>query len=134
MWIQLTPCLPLASTPPDEQIKFLNSVIDKLAATPTVAQSAAAAHAHAMRAKYWFEVGQDPTKAVEDAKQALSLSFSTSSPSASTIQTAYRALTDALEQQGNIQEAIQAYQQWATLNPSYRTKINKEIQRLLARA
>ena len=112
----------------DDQERCLKSVIDKLSAAPDVAQSAATSLAYAMRARYWLESHQDPARAIDDATISLSLA---SKASIQTINMAYRALADAQEELGDIPGAIEAYQRWAEHDPSYRTKINKEIQRLV---
>jgi hypothetical protein len=119
--------LPFAATATlEDRQRLLQSVIGKLDATVEVSQSAAAALAYAMRAKLWLEAGQDPTKTIADALHCLSLAAAPRE----TRKIAFRALADARERSGNIQGAIEALLQWASEDPSYRTKVNKEIQRL----
>ena len=107
----------LATTQEDKD-KFLSSVITTLEKTDDLAKSAANAHAHAMRAR----LTTDPERAVSDAQRATQLDPTNS--------LAWRALADAHESSGNIQEAAKAWANFARRNPAFSRKAANEIERL----
>ncbi len=99
----------------------MTSVIRALEADDTWSKCTAKAHAHALRGQARLDVQQyDAAKA--DAESAVALGWTR----------AYRILADAEEGLGNTAAAVQALQQWGVADPSFRTKVNKEIQRLVA--
>lgn len=98
-----------------EQDLLLTSVISALAKKDELATSHAKAHAHALRA---VVVGNNK----QDAVIATTLNPHHA--------TAWRILADAEEADNNLEGAMEALKQWATMNPLYETKVSKEIERL----
>jgi hypothetical protein len=94
---------------------LLTSVISALAKKEELATSHSMAHAHALRAA---ALGNNK----EDAMIATTLN--PHHP------TAWRILADAEEADHNVNGAMEALKQWATMNPLYETKVSKEIERL----
>ena len=115
--------------PLNEQERYYTSVLNKLTASEEWATSAATAHAYSLRAAMHLELKQYE-QAKEDALAALAMGVT--STSSKTVQSKlYRCLADAEEGMGNIPAAIATYQEWHQKDPFMRTKIQKEIQRLL---
>ena len=111
----------LTATTLAEKDRFLSSVIRALESD---GPSSALARALVMRAESRLEASLY-SDALQDLEQALSV------PTATSVQSrAYRVAADAYEAQGMYAEAIQSLIQLASLDSGYRTKINKEIQRL----
>ena len=111
----------LTATTLAEKDRFLSSVIRALESD---GPSSALARALVMRAESRLEASLY-SDALQDLEQALSM------PTATSVQSrAHRIAADAYEDQGMYAEAIQSLIQLASLDSGYRTKINKEIQRL----
>jgi len=100
----------------------LSSVIAALEKKKELKDSFAMAHAHSMRAKVYMKMG-DYAKAACDADCAVKLD--------ATNDKAWRTLADAQEAAGNVQDAVTTLRHWSKASPSFSTKANKEIQRLL---
>jgi hypothetical protein len=102
------------------------------------------ARAYALRAQARLDQSL-PDEALQDAKAAMEI-LSTISTTTTTSQTAsvvsspfsqqwsttrvYRTMVDAYEAKGQIQQAIDSLQQWAAVDPTFSTKIAKEMTRL----
>ena len=106
-----------------EQERLLSSVIKKLEGSTEHNPSTALAHAYALRAKTSFEDLKYPL-AIEDAQKAIDYSNIATS---ATLSTAYRVWADA-EQACGSGQAIAVLQRWHRAQPTYRTKLQKEIQ------
>ena len=106
-----------------EQERLLSSVINKLEGSTEHNPSTALAHAYALRAKTSFEDLKYPL-AIEDAQKAIDCSNIATS---ATLSTAYRVWADA-EQACGSGQAIAVLQRWHRAQPTYRTKLQKEIQ------
>ena len=106
-----------------EQERLLSSVIKKLEGSTEHNPSTALAHAYALRAKTSFEDLKYPL-AIEDAQKAIDCSNIATS---ATLSTAYRVWADA-EQACGSGQAIAVLQRWHRAQPTYRTKLQKEIQ------
>jgi tetratricopeptide (TPR) repeat protein len=117
----------ILGAPLEQQVRLYNSVVSKLMASEEFSSSGVLAHALSRRARYYLELGENH-HAIEDALQTLT--FGSSTVCAKTRSRAYRVLADAHEGLGNLQEAIQALQEWYKMDPIVRTKLQKEIQRL----
>lgn len=111
----------IATTTLEQKEKFLTSVLRALDADEALSKSHAKAHAHALRGQARLDAQQHEL-AKTDAHLAISLGWTK----------AYRILADAEEGLGNIAGAVEAFQQWGAVDPAFRTKVNKEIQRLVA--
>jgi tetratricopeptide (TPR) repeat protein len=123
--------LRLYAAPLEEQERLLVSVIRKLDDSG-YATSSANGHAYYMRAKYYLQ-SMDFENAKLDAQKSISI-ITACSQSTTVVSQAYRVWSDAEEGLGNIPGAVQALQEWANADPSWRTKANDEIQRLVASA
>lgn len=83
------------------------------------------AHAHALFLRADARLDKDPPNiegAIEDAKLATEI--------APTESKGWRALAYAQEASGNVQGAIDAFREWASVDVSFSTKSKKEIERL----
>ena len=102
-------------------MRFVSSVIRALDA-----ENGSSVHARSLvlRAELLLQKSQY-TEALEDVERALTMK-----PSKETRRKAYRVSADIYEAQGRHQEAIDALLQLASFDVSFRTKIDKEIQRL----
>ena len=113
-----------AAQSPDDKLMFLNSVIRKLDETD-LSESSANARAHFLRAQLCLDLGENE-KAKIDARKAVSLR-----PDNLPLPTnAWRIVADTEEATGNYAGAIEALQKWGETNPSFTTKVSKEITRL----
>lgn len=118
--------------PLTEKDKFYSSIIQVLSADSTLGSSLACTRAFVLRAQSRHEEGRWD-EARKDAESALQihrnhLSFH---PCSSVVATAWRTLADCCVSQGQLDQAVQALQQWARADPSYQTKAAKEIEHLL---
>ena len=111
----------------DKKLHLLNSVIRKLDSTDDLSQSAALAHAHTLRAQVHLDAGNHDD-AKEHVQQAIAIQAT--QPHSVLPSNAYRILADAEEASGNVPAAIAALRQWANVNPSFSTKVAKELSRL----
>jgi hypothetical protein len=122
----------LQCTDPIEQERLLTSVISKLETSTDLAQSTALAHALALRARASLE-RQEWSLASRDAQRATQKEFSrVATPE--TISVAYRVWADAEQHASSSsspENVISVLQQWYTAQPTYRTKLQREIQDLV---
>jgi hypothetical protein len=122
---------------PTEQERLLTSVISKLevATSTDLAESTALAHALALRARASLE-RQEWSLASRDAQRATQKEFSkVATPE--TISVAYRVWADAEQASSgssSTQNVISVLQQWYKAQPTYRTKLQREIQDLVDRS
>ncbi|CAB9507530.1 expressed unknown protein [Seminavis robusta] len=118
------------ATETDKKLHLLNSVINKLNSIPELAESAANVHAHTLRAQVHLETSNNHSVelAMHDIQQAIAMNAKNQLLPLPA--NAWRILADAQEQSGNIPAAMAALRQWAQLNPSYATKVAKEVSRL----
>jgi hypothetical protein len=127
----------------DKKIQLLSSVISQLSTADDLDESMAMLHATSMRANVYLEtVPQNVSLALADAHKCANLISSIESfciendcthilQSSSVLFTrAYRTLADAEEASGNYNEAKKAISQWIRLNPSFRIKAEKDLERL----
>eukprot|EP00978_Attheya_sp_CCMP212_P021006 scaffold60834_cov44-Attheya_sp.AAC.5 len=116
-----------ASTSVSKKEKLLKSIITSLDKDDVLKESNANGHAHAMRASLRLDNHQ-PQKsdfldgALEDAQLACQILPREGKH--------WRILADALEAAGDPKGAMDAIQQWAQVDPAFRTKAQKELARL----
>eukprot|EP00980_Cylindrotheca_fusiformis_P029807 scaffold23891_cov132-Cylindrotheca_fusiformis.AAC.2 len=108
----------------EEGMRYLNSVISKLEQSE-FSKSPAMAQALALRAKLYLSPFGERIKAIQDAERAIKLKHIAT---AGTLSTAYRVWADAEE---NPQRIIAVLQQWHLDQPSFRRKLQTEIQSLV---
>jgi tetratricopeptide (TPR) repeat protein len=133
-------CAVTTAQDPAEQDRLLSSVIRVLVQAmdkdhgnvPLYTKSSALARAYALRAQARLDqrLADD---ALQDAMAALEIVPSATSTTAATqwITTrVYRTMVDAYEAKGQIPQAMDALQQWAAVDPTFSTKIAKEMARL----
>jgi hypothetical protein len=106
-----------------EGMLYLDSVVSKLEGSD-YAESPAMANALALRAKTYLSSGET-TKVIQDAERAVKLKHTAT---AATLSMAYRAWADA---EKNPMRVIAVLQQWQLDQPSFRTKLQTEINRLM---
>ncbi|KAG7350866.1 hypothetical protein IV203_010226 [Nitzschia inconspicua] len=115
--------------PLTEQIRYLSSVISKLE-TSDLQQTAANAHAHALRAQAYVEQGKSEI-AIHDAQHVVRELADVAT--STTLTVAYRTWVDAEQQQQHFHDAVTILQEWYHAQPTYRTKLQKEIESLAQR-
>lgn len=113
------------SSIPEEKQRFLSSVIRSLDVDDLVGNSSVHARALLMRAELILSTGQ-----YEQVRRDVQRVLSMDTASVVVRGRACLAAADAYEQEGKISEAIRSLQQWAAIDPSFRSKISNEIERL----
>jgi tetratricopeptide (TPR) repeat protein len=124
---------------PGEQDRFLSSVIRVLVQAmdkehlngPPYTKSSALARAYALRAQAKLDQNLFD-EALQDAMAALEIVSNTISTNAAQWITTrvYRTMVDAYEAKGDLRQAMNVLQQWAAVDPTFSTKIAKELTRL----
>lgn len=116
----------------DEKDRFLSSVIQALRADASLAGSLAIAHALVLRAAARSE-NTDSQGALQDAQEALCALRTTTTPLSVTWQSqAWRIAADSQVDLGDLPAAVGTLEEWASVAPSFRTKLTREIERLKA--
>jgi (2Fe-2S) ferredoxin len=118
----------------EEQIRFLTSVIAKLEASEDYqfTFTAANAHAHALRAKAYLEQGVSLDLAMQDAQYVVRDLRDVATPN--TLASAFRTWVDAEQHRNNFRQAVTVLQEWYKLQPTFRTKLQREIQELMQKS
>jgi hypothetical protein len=131
-----------------ERIRYLTSVINKLQSSPivpSVEQTPANAHAHALRAQAYSELPSSSSsneegnlcydQAIRDARRVVQEFGKVATPTS--LAMAYRTWADAeqgkvrFNNQKDYRQSIAVLQQWYSAQPSYRSKVQQEIQELM---
>jgi tetratricopeptide (TPR) repeat protein len=112
-----------------EKEKMFSSVIKVLDSDEELRGAHANVHAHLIRALMYYDAG-DQERALVDADKTLELS---SGKERLLEARAHRVAADANEALGRLPQAILALRNCAASDPSFQTKISKEIERLKAR-
>jgi uncharacterized protein with PIN domain len=120
-----------------EKIRYLTSVINKLELSPSIPsvdQSPANAHAHALRAQAYLESSCCYDDAIDDARRVVQKYGKAATPASLTL--AYRTWADAeldkvrSNKSNDYSRAIVVLQEWFRTQPGFRTKLQQEIQDL----
>lgn len=94
-----------------------------------LAQSAANAHAHCLRAKVHLDASN-----YEQSKSDIHAAMEIQPSSIPLPSAAWRILADAEEASGDCLKAIEALQKWAKTEPQFATKVAKEVGRIRTKA
>lgn len=118
---------------PIEQERLLNSVITKLSEDSELCRSSALAHAYALRAGV-RAAQRNWESSIEDAKQVVLRHDLKAAATDLSITLAYRAWADAEQQlDSGKDKVLTVLQQWQQAQPSYRSKVQREMQDLLGK-
>ena len=116
----------VASSPAEKE-SLVTPVIESLSANMDYSSSRALSHALTIRADARLDCFPSIAEgALEDSKRATAINPLNGR--------AWRVLADALEANGNIEDAIQATSRWGEVDPSFATKAKNEIARLSKKA
>ena len=118
---------------PIEQERLLNSVIAKLSDDEVHSRSSALAHAYALRAG--VRASQEQWDLSRDDAQQVVLNHDLRQAATDlSITLAYRAWADAEQQlDSGKDKVLTVLQQWQQAQPSYKTKVQREMQDLLGK-
>ena len=124
---------PILPTDPIEQERLLNSVITKLSDDKEHIRSSALAHAYALRAGVRARQEKwDLSR--EDAKQVILCQDLKQAATDLSITLAYRAWADAEQRlDSGKEQVLTVLQEWQDAQPSYRRKVQREMQDLLGK-
>jgi hypothetical protein len=123
-----------------ERIRYLTSVITKLEESKQQS-TAANAHAHALRAQAYLDEDNHRNNntsrsisldhAIQDARYVVRDLQRDAVATTTTLALAFRTWVDAELQKGQTQHALDVLQEWYHVQPTYRTKLQREIQEVL---
>ena len=121
------------ATSPEEQDRFVSSIINTLEADDELRFSTANCRAYIFRAEMFSKAGRWDD-CITNAKRAVHILSPISPSTAFLAARSYRLLADTYEQTQNWTEAIDALKGIIAAKPDLCTKISNEIERLKQRA